>query len=374
MLVLLGRNGVGKTNVLLAIEWASQVGSSTSGGVPAVLGDVLGDVSLQVRLDGKLYEYRLCIDHEMRSKPDEFEQAVRVVREELRIELGGGWDTIFTRRDTTLTYGVDSKPLEIAAGGLAAFTVASLLPSDPVSDIIVKVMRFLHGVRYLPLDTPAKEENDYWVVRERDYIAFKAKTFKSASDAQRLHLRLLDLSKNEPARFQEFLDLVGANGLGIVSDLKINQFPFPTNTESNDSKQENYYFFRWMPVQSRGDVPGHGFGDLSYGTRRLLRLFITMLHERPSMMLIEQPEDGIHKGLLHKLVPTLESYCGDHQLILATHAADILNRAEPEQIRLVSMGEGETSVRTLTPDELDAAHAFVREEGPLADFLDMVQE
>jgi len=372
MLVLLGRNGVGKTNILLALEWAAQVGSSTSGEAPDTAeGTSTGDVTLQLKLNSRTFEYWLRIELiDQDSAKDEYVAPIRLVSESLVEKFdGGGWISLFAREGKTVECGPDKKKLEISSNSPAAFAVASLLPNDPATESIKQVMGFLAKLRYLPLDTPAREDSDNWIVRESEYVAWKARTARSNDDIKQLQIQVLDLYLNYAERYAELVDLVGEKGLGIISNLQISEFKFPMD---GGKRNEIYYFVRWNPVQGR-ETFGHSFSDLSYGTRRLLRLFVIMLHERPTVLLIEQPEDGIHKGLLHKLIPTLESYCEVCQLFVATHAADILNRARPEQIRLVSMSSGETAIRTLTSDELDAAHTFVRDEGALADFLDLVE-
>lgn len=372
MLVLLGRNGVGKTNVLRAVEWAAQVGSSITGEI-AERASATGNVTLRMQLDGRSFEYWLSIElvTPEQADPDRYIAPVRVLNESLTTLQGENWLPVFHREGTTVRYGSHMSPLEIAAGSPAAFALASLVPNDPVTAVITTVMTFLIKVRYLPLDTPSYEEEDYGIVRENEFVAWKSRGSRPNADIKQLHMQLVDLKKNRPDRFEEFLKLVGDSGLGVVSRLSIEAFPFPLDG-GKDGAKEIYHFIRWAPEQG-GDSTWHSFGDLSYGTRRLLRLFVALLHEQPSVLLIEQPEDGIHKGLLHKLIPALESYCEVCQLFVATHAADILNRAQPEQIRLVNMSVGETFVRKLSEEELGAAHSFLAEEGGLADFLDLVE-
>lgn len=372
MLMLLGRNGVGKTNVLLAIEWAALLGSSASGAVPVGLGDVTGNVTLGMVIDGKHYEYSLEVE-ELLQTPEEAEKAeARVFSEYLRVGLeGGGYDDVFNRSGADVRYGIDGKHLKVAPSSPAAFAIASLAPNDPATGVIRTVMSFLSRLRYLPLDTPSREDIDYSIVRDTEYREFKSRRSDPIKkESRKILLQLLDLKKTKPERFDEFISLVGDRGLGIISDLQISEFRVPE--VANPDGEEVYHYFRWQPVNVKS-THGYGFRDLSYGTRRLLRLFVSLLYSSPTLMLIEQPEDGIHKGLLHKLIPALQSYCDTCQIIVATHAAEILNRGQPEQIRLVEMNSGLTSIRRLTDDEVRAAYDYMKDEGALADFLDLVQ-
>jgi hypothetical protein len=59
---------------------------------------------------------------------------------------------------------------------------------------------------------------------------------------------------------------------------------------------------------------------------------VVNIYDKSAVLLLEQPEDGIHTGVLHKLIPLLKSYTG--QFLIASHSSEIFNRMEPEEIRL----------------------------------------
>jgi predicted ATPase len=92
-------------------------------------------------------------------------------------------------------------------------------------------------------------------------------------------------------------------------------------------------------------------------------------------MLLEHPEEGIHRGLLRKLVDLLRDYSDQTQLIVTSHSPVVFNTLDPESVRLVTMeNEGLTKVRALSPDELGVADRYLEEEGSLSDFLETVED
>jgi predicted ATPase len=99
-----------------------------------------------------------------------------------------------------------------------------------------------------------------------------------------------------------------------------------------------------------------------------------MLYDESSVMLLEQPEDGLHEGLTTKVLGLLRTNAPPAQLMFASHSSALLNTLKPEEIRLVSLQNGYTAARKLTPKELRVATNFMNEEGPLSDFLETVQE
>jgi predicted ATPase len=90
--------------------------------------------------------------------------------------------------------------------------------------------------------------------------------------------------------------------------------------------------------------------------------------------LLEQPEDGLHIGLLHKLIPLLKSYTDHGQYIIASHSPEVLNRLMPEEIRLITMENEQTILRPLKESEIAIAHQFIQNEGSLSDFIETIQE
>ena len=106
----------------------------------------------------------------------------------------------------------------------------------------------------------------------------------------------------------------------------------------------------------------------------LIRIVVSLIYDKSSIFLIEQPEDGIHPELLHKLIPLIRSYSDKAQFIIASHSPEVLNRLEASEIRLITMNRGLTNARKLTSKELSVVSDYISEEGTLSDFLDSIQE
>lgn len=69
------------------------------------------------------------------------------------------------------------------------------------------------------------------------------------------------------------------------------------------------------------------------------------------MLLLEEPETGIHPGLLQRVLAELEAYSTERQIIVSTHSLALVDWARPDDIRLVERTDGTTSVRGLSDDE-----------------------
>lgn len=159
------------------------------------------------------------------------------------------------------------------------------------------------------------------------------------------------------------MSLLGHNGLDLIDSVDIQ--------EVKSKSKISHYSLYFTPAGSDEDVT---FSDLSFGTRRIVRLLTSMLYDKASVALIEQPEDGIHPGLLHKIIPLLRSYANPNQFIITSHSPDVLNMVKPEEIRMVGRKDGKTVIRVLNEKEIEIAREFMENEGALSEFIESIEE
>ncbi|MFO0643857.1 MAG: ATP-binding protein [Polyangiaceae bacterium] len=111
------------------------------------------------------------------------------------------------------------------------------------------------------------------------------------------------------------------------------------------------------------------FLDLSDGTLRVIEILATVIGSAPgSITLIEEPETGIHPGMLEAVVEELKAYATDRQIVVATHSADLVSRFRGPALRLVSRVNGVVRVRKVTAGEAKRIKAFLH-DGTLGDFV-----
>jgi ABC-type Mn2+/Zn2+ transport system ATPase subunit len=109
--------------------------------------------------------------------------------------------------------------------------------------------------------------------------------------------------------------------------------------------------------------------DLSDGTLRVIEILASVLGSAPgSVTFVEEPETGIHPGLLGKIVDELKAYAHDRQIVIATHSADVVSKLAGTALRLVSRLNGRVQVRRVTAPEAKRIKAFL-EDGNLGEFV-----
>ncbi|MFT5195774.1 MAG: putative ATPase [Candidatus Promineifilaceae bacterium] len=113
--------------------------------------------------------------------------------------------------------------------------------------------------------------------------------------------------------------------------------------------------------------------DVSDGTLRLLGLLVGLygMHT-PDILCFEEPENGVHPWLLHKMVELLKQISVEGidgqpvQIIITTHSPVLLNYVEPHEIKAFELDEeGATQINSLPTDSKKFELAMEAYDGEL---------
>ncbi|MDX2039302.1 MAG: AAA family ATPase [Isosphaeraceae bacterium] len=95
--------------------------------------------------------------------------------------------------------------------------------------------------------------------------------------------------------------------------------------------------------------------SMSDGTLRILGLLTAVFQrERPSVLVVEEPESSIHPAALDTLLEILETASRRMQVVVTTHSPDLLDHrlVTAENLRIVSWNEGRTDIGKVSPDAI----------------------
>lgn len=380
VIALLGKNGAGKTNVIHAIQLAADL----------CVGDVESAFSLHPRdLHSPTYialKFSIETDHYLfwtkrsaiPSKNDIFEES-----------LSKNGLPLFERSGEVARVQFADFPSEIRFGTSVATLAALLqiLPKEhPAVADLKPVSAYLRAVRYYSLLQGFQE---HFVGPQRGFIgdalgdssafievpryeSWKAEMAQGRA-RRSVQMRLLHMYLTDSSSFHELKTLLGDDGLGLLSDIQVEQVRMRNRQPSSRAEEASEAAYAFTFVPGRG-LAGAGrpfrFSGLSAGTWRILQLMTYLIFDKTSCMLLEQPEDSVHPGLLAKVIDILRTYSGRTQLICTTHSPRVMNLVGASGIRLVTAAAGNTHVDELTADSLQAARVYMQDEGTLADFLD----
>ncbi len=281
----------------------------------------------------------------------------------------------FTRDYDTITLWsseADKQTINIGRLMPSATALAALLPTgSPTQLLIARFISALRKIRYYPLGY----ENDIdqrGVVTQREFDAWFARHQETGDPGASVLLRLVQMAKSEPKILEETQNLLGPNGLALFDEIQVSPYP-PPESRNGDESNRIYYVTVKQSRSGKRDLI-LGFPELSDGAQRVISILVSLLFDQSAVMLLEHPEDGIHRGLVRKVISLLQTYSDESQVIIASHSPVVFNSLPPEAVRLVSMENGVTKVRAFSPHETSVASKYLEEEGTLADFLQTVEE
>lgn len=373
--VLVGRNGVGKSNILQGIELVANIASSADLAPKKV---IAYDASIKVVffLNNKRYLYTFISrinDNSVDAEREEF----------FNIEAQAGQYQLLAKRNNEEIYSTDEKVFAEIDRFIPFFSaIAALKPPSETKQHILPALNFLRGIRYYPLDEPAylfDTENINLISRNKYLEWIKDDYNKNEYSANSIKIRLIHMYLERRDEFDELLSILDMHGLGVLNNIAIRNVTLsvaglsPTNAPDNSK----FYIVAFEPGQgweSATSIPKIHYEALSYGTRRIIQLLVSIFYDKNSVYLFEQPEDGIHPSLLYKLIELLRVYDDRGQIIMTSHSPALLDYMRPEEVRLVTMVGGETQVRALSEFDLEGAKLFMEKEGTLSEYLSLLPE
>lgn len=374
---IVGKNGVGKTNILKCIEWLAHSSISTGPVKVAAAGNQTDDFEEEVSvralfdLENTRFSYTLRV-------PLPITAAVRrpfALSDRLAVLAEGETESdLFRREGEKITVHDRSEPILVSRATPSLAALVSLLPeSDFLHRTLAAIKSFFAGVRYYALDEPGRFSD---FVTEQQYNDWYVKYHDEAVLTNSVALRLIYAWREDRELFEELRSLLGPYGLGLLSRFEILEFnrSFEASPASEADASKIYMPMFWPSSQMGGAGQPFPFSELSLGTRRVIRLVTSLLFDRRSVMLMEQPEDSVHCGLLRKLIDMVQMYSHRSQIIFTTHSSDVIDILRPEEVLLATAFEGKTTVRGLSPSEVGRAGRFLNDEGSLSEFLESFDE
>ncbi|WP_080432114.1 AAA family ATPase [Burkholderia ubonensis] len=365
---LVGRNGAGKTNILQALEWLGAV-ISGAGQDPHEFAVNNGRMAVEFVLNEDHFWYSVDRAVRYEIKEDKTPGIVNVFEEELhRIDELGRHVLFLKRSGERVHLGDAGEMLLISDENSAINSLLSILPKNDARRMtLLFIWHYFSRVAYYSLLEEVSSPDVVFVLSP-DFQKWSngGGSWKSSDPASTI-MQIIKMSLEDEHAFDELRILLGEDHLDLISDVRVNIIPLRTHDNSDVRKSDSVAYM--VEFRPSGHTSYFSFDKLSFGTKRVIQMIVSMLSDRFTVAMIEQPEDGIHPALLNRLIPVLRSYSHEKQVIIASHAPSVLNSLEPSEIRLIELANGRTYARPLNEVEISAAHNYLAREGPLADFI-----
>lgn len=149
-----------------------------------------------------------------------------------------------------------------------------------------------------------------------------------------------------------------------IKDVRLNENINIYNAGSNSIVDNIILNFKvngaWLP-----------WSFLSDGTKRLFHIVTEIVLGDRSMILIEEPELGIHPDQLHLLMDFLKNESEKKQVLVSSHSPivlDILDADELDNIIITKLTSRGTKMHHLNDVQLRKANAYIKKVGKLSDY------
>lgn len=245
---------------------------------------------------------------------------------------------------------------------------------DMALPILTKVVQFLRRMSYYSASQFTNPTNS-------------PISFEVESDARRRvgisitgHKKLLfDLYQEYRDRsdvFQEFISIVGPEGIGLVDsmdfeEIKTSSSSYRVMTGGKVVRGEKTNLL----VVPRFEIAGNMLSpsQLSEGTFKTLALVFYLVADKSTILMVEEPEVCVHHGLLLSIVDLIKTYSRHKQILMSTHSDLVLDRLDIENVfavnRTKSNGTKVSPIhRGLKAKELSALKEYLEREGGLGEY------
>jgi predicted ATPase len=161
------------------------------------------------------------------------------------------------------------------------------------------------------------------------------------SDASNLAAFLFLLKSKHPESYRRIASTVRL-AAPFFDDFRLRPSPF----------NEQKILLEWSEKNSDAYFNAHAFSD---GTLRFICLATLLLQpELPSLIIIDEPELGLHPYAIQLLAGLVRSASQKAQVILSTQSVTLVNQFSPEELIVVDRKDGASEFRRLSPQELES--------------------
>ena len=182
--------------------------------------------------------------------------------------------------------------------------------------------------------------------------------------------------KKGSKNYDEFLSLVGKNGINLIDSIKFNEVSVPSRVVEVKTGGRIIKKVRKTLVV----IPSFVIrkiklspNQLSEGTFKTLAIIFYLITDKSKLLLLEEPEVCIHHGLLASIIELIKTFSTRKQIIVSTHSDYILDMLEPSNVFLVqNLSEKGTIVKsipkTLSSSNYKALKHYLNKSGNLGEY------
>lgn len=182
--------------------------------------------------------------------------------------------------------------------------------------------------------------------------------------------------KRNGEEFQEYLSIVGPDGIGLIEDIEFKEVKTSSSNVSvmaggkvKTREKINLLVVPGFTIAAQTLSPS----QLSEGTFKTLALVFYLVTDRGSMLMIEEPEVCVHHGLLNSVIELIQIYSKEKQIFISTHSDAVLDHISLENVYVVRNERKNGTVvnnisQKMSRSEISSLKEYLAYEGSLGEF------
>jgi predicted ATP-dependent endonuclease of OLD family len=199
---------------------------------------------------------------------------------------------------------------------------------------------------------------------------------RGGSEHQRFMRDLYFSNKNDNEKFQEFLSIVGNDGVGLIDTIEYQEIEVPTNAYEVGiggkliaKETKKILVIPNFIINSIKLSPN----QLSEGTFKTLAIVFYLVTDPCQLLILEEPEVCIHHGLLDSILDLIIETSEKKQIIISTHSDYVLDKMDPENVFMVTNDrKNGTKIKhipySMSKKEFSALKDYLKESGNLGEY------
>ena len=175
-------------------------------------------------------------------------------------------------------------------------------------------------------------------------------------DASNLAEVIHVLQNTNPARFQRFVQ----NVKKVLPNIKYVTAPQIESSGTNKYVEVQVWN---VPVETERHDLAIPLAESGTGIGQVLAILYVVLNaDRPSVIIIDEPNSFLHPGAMRRLIGILKQH-PEHQYIMTTHSPAVITAAEPSTLTLARLEGSRTKLQELDVSETEDLRVSLAEVG-----------
>ncbi|RYF19783.1 MAG: ATP-binding protein [Flavobacteriales bacterium] len=366
---LIGINGVGKTSLLNSLMLARNITVRRGYLQEEYSFDATTIIKLYFEIDKIEFQFKLEILHDI--GPHNLDE-VEAYTAFYKISSSRHWIKLNL---THVDYAIKTRDNPSDNSAFNRIRAQSFFKSVDfkLKDEILDTIKYLRNISYYSasqFSDPSKCSISF------ELDESKPSRYGRGNPHDKFILDLYDVYKNNATLYKRFLSTVNEDGIGLIEAINFfdHEIPNLTYEVKSGGRIDRVERFKYIVVPSF-IIDGFPLSpsQLSDGTFKTLALVFYILTDKSSLLLIEEPEVGVHHGLLTSIIELIKNQSKSKQIIISTHSDYILDKLTPENVVLVEKEkESGTKSRALSSamskDDYRALKDYLENSGNLGEY------